>query len=295
MPTRRRSRSAPVAIFWTRVDRPPRADEVTQHQFGKAHSPTERQESNTATSAGPTQTHAGSRGPLVVTALAVPAHSTHVMVRARIAAKPASRGSATAGVGSWECPLCRRFLSPTSSPVNLRQPRASRARRGRSCALNLATPIRPTTTAPTFLLRPTRSSREAPSTRRAGNPDGALARAELCATWWCAVSAAIPPTCASSRGWSPASRQTWRRPKPASKHCPPSQAPQTPATPITAATRHDVARSRSRNEPSGSKPLANDSKGRFTTMPPATCDPRSRRNPVGTSLSAAATTHQAAR
>ncbi len=251
------SRQAPVEIFWTRVDRSPRADEVIQHQFG----PVERQESSTDTSAGPVHVHSGSRGPWAVTASAVPAHSTHVMVRARVAAQPASRGSATAGVGGWECPLCRRFLSPTSSPVNLRQPRASWARRGRSCALNLATPTRPTTTAPTFLLRPTRSSREAPSTRRTDNPDGALAPGELSATWWCVASAAIHPTCASSRGWSPASRPTWRKPKRASKRCPLSQASRTRAAPITAATRHRFAarQERALQSPGPSSPTARSS------------------------------------
>jgi hypothetical protein len=131
LPAQGRSRSAPVLIIWTRVDRrPSRLHEVLQHPFDKALGPAERRESSTATSAGPAHTHAGSRGPLAVTASAIPAHSTHVMVRARDAAKPASCGPANAGVNGWECPLCRRFLSPTSSPVNLRDPRASRARRG---------------------------------------------------------------------------------------------------------------------------------------------------------------------
>jgi hypothetical protein len=131
MPTQGRSRSAPTLIIWTRVDRrTARLYEVLQHQFGKAPGPAQRKESSTATSAGPAHTYSGSRGPLVVTASAIPAHSTHVRVRARVAAKPASRRPVTAGVNGWECPLCRRFLSPTSSPVNHRHPRASRARRG---------------------------------------------------------------------------------------------------------------------------------------------------------------------
>src|SRR6187399_381393 len=65
-PTRRCSRSAPVAIFWTRVDRSPRADEVTEHQFGRTHDPAEQHESSTTTSAGPAHTYSGSRGPLAV-------------------------------------------------------------------------------------------------------------------------------------------------------------------------------------------------------------------------------------
>src|SRR6267154_347039 len=83
-PTQHRSWSAPVVIFWTRVDRPPCADEVLQHEFGKAHGLAELQESSTTTSAGPARTQ-GSRGPLVVTASVIPAPSTHAMVRARIA------------------------------------------------------------------------------------------------------------------------------------------------------------------------------------------------------------------
>ena len=185
--------SAPVVIFWTRVDRPPRADEVGQHQFGRHTSPAERQESSTTTSAGPAQTHSGSRGPLVVTASAIPPHSTHVMVRARVAAKPASRGPATAGVDGWECPLCRRFLSPTSRPVNRQHLDGSRARKGRSCARNLPTPQRSTTTTPTFLLRSSWSNTQAPTAGRASSLGRESARAALDATWWCAAFAAIPP------------------------------------------------------------------------------------------------------
>ncbi len=241
LPTHGPSRSAPVLIIWTRVDRrPSRLHEVLQHPFGKAPGPAERRESSTAMSAGPAHTDAGSRGPLVVTASAIPAHSTHVMVRARVAAKPALRGPVTAGVNGWERPLCRRFLSPTSSPVNLRDPRASRARRGRSCALDLATLTRLTTTSPTSLLR-SNSSRKAPPARQAASPDGVAVRAGLDATCWCAAFVAIPPTYASSHGWSPASRQTCWRPKPASNRRPPSR---TPATATTSAMRHDAARSR---------------------------------------------------
>lgn len=252
LPAQGRSRSAPVLIIWTRVDRrPSRLHEVLQHPFDKAPGPAERRESSTATSAGPAHTYSGSRGPLVVTASAIPACSTHVMVRARGAAKPASRGPATAGVNGWERPLCRRFLSPTSSPVNLRHARTSWARRGRSCALNLATLTRLTTTSPTSLLRPN-SSRKARPARQADSPDGAVVRAGLDTTWWCAAFVAIPPTCTSSHGWSPASRQTCWRPKPASNRRPPSRTPRTPAT----AMRHDAARSRALTECGGSTSLA---------------------------------------
>jgi hypothetical protein len=206
MPTHSRPRSAPALMFWTRVDRPPRADEVGQHKFGEPHGPAERPESGTATSAGPAQVQSGSRGPLAVTASAVPAHSTHVMVRARVAAQPASCGPATTGVDGWDCPLCRRFLSPTSRPVNPPLSGGSRARKGRSCALNLPTPKRSTTAAPMYPLRSNWSDMQAPAARRANSLDRASARAGLDATWWSAAFAAIPRTCASSRGWWPASR-----------------------------------------------------------------------------------------
>ncbi len=266
MATHRGSRSAPVALTWTRIDRPSRANEVTRHQFGKGHDPVERQESSTAASAGPAKAYSGSRGPLAVAASAIPAHSTGVMVRARVAAKPASREPATAGVDGWERPLCRRFLSPTSSPVKLRHLRASRARRGRSCALNLATPISQTTIMPTSLLRSSSPAVEA--------------RAGLDATWWCAVFAAIRPTCASSRGWSPASRRTSWRPNLASNHRQSSRTPRTPTIAISSATRHDAASWLTQTNPADAslvKPRKESS-----AMPPVDHDP-STRAPVANS------------
>lgn len=238
MPTRRCSqRSAPAVIFWTRVDHLPRADEMGQHEFGEPHGPAEQHESSTATGAGPAEMKSGSRGPLVVTASAVPDHSTHVMVRARVAAQPASRGPAATGVDGWDCPLCRRFLSPTSRPVNGQHLRSSRARKGRSCARNLPTPQRSTTTTPTFLLQSNRGKPEAPTVGRANSLGRASAWAVPDATWWCAAFAAIRRTCASSRGWWPASRHPcWRR-KPVSNPCAPNRTPPLPALAMTAMRR----------------------------------------------------------